>query len=233
MKAKKSVFGVFCLIVAFVGLKVEDHIIDTEPAIREVPTSRKVVALTFDDGPLNTSTPKILQILREKGVKATFFVVGERVEKYPMLVRQEAAEGHEVGNHTYSHPKLRGLNRQEIDKEIEKNETLISQVAPRPTLFRPPEGKYSKTVLEDARERGYIIVLWSIDTKDWRCPPVGDIVDSVLKNVKPGSIILLHDGKYPSPTPEAVDCIIDSLKSRGYEFVTVSELLQYYQPASR
>ena len=110
-----------------------------------------------------------------------------------------------------------------------RTEELIAKVAPRPTLFRPPQGRINSALTKIVRDRDYIVILWSVDPQDWRNPPVGTIVDDVVKNVRPGSIILLHDGKYPSSTPEALYFIIDSLKARGYEFVTVSELLQYYE----
>jgi len=229
MKLAQGIWGLFFVVTIMVGMKIENHLIDITPSIRKVPTSQKVVALTFDDGPLNESTPLILSILKEKNVKATFFVVGERVKQFPALVQQEVAEGHEIGNHTYSHPKLKMESKKQIEEELISTEKAILAVAPQPTLFRPPEGFYNDTILQLARDNGYLIVLWSIDTNDWRYPPVGKIIDSVLKDIKPGSIILLHDGKYPSSTPEALGFIIDSLKARGYEFVTVSDLLQYYE----
>lgn len=229
MKLSQGIWGFFFFIAVVVSMKLENHLIDVAPAIRNVPTSQKVVALTFDDGPLNDTTPEILGILKEKNVKATFFVVGERVERFPMLVRQEIEDGHEVGTHTYSHPKLTKLSKNQLEEELNKAEKAILSVAPKPTLFRPPGGSYNNTIIKLTRDNGYLTILWSIDTLDWRSPPVGDIVNSVLKDIKPGSIILLHDGKYPSPTPEAVEFIIDNLRSLGYEFVTVSELLQYYE----
>lgn len=229
MKLSKKFWGVFFFLAVMVGMKLENHLIDLAPAIRNVPTSQKVIALTFDDGPLKDTTPEILGILKEKNVKATFFVVGERVERFPMLVQQEIEEGHEVGTHTYSHPNLTKLRKNQLEEELYKTEKAILTVAPKPTLFRPPGGAYNDKIIKLTKDNGYLTILWSIDTQDWRSPPVGDIVNSVLKDVKPGSIILLHDGKYPSPTPEAVEFIIDSLRSLGYEFVTVSELLQYYE----
>ena len=225
----KSQF-ILLLFTLMIATKIEDHLVDVAPIIRQVPTTHKVVALTFDDGPLTESTPEILSILREKNIKATFFVVGEQVEKFPMLVQQEIADGHEVGSHSYSHPTLTTLNKNELEKELARTEQSILKVAPKPTLFRPPGGFYNDTILKMARDDGYITILWSVDPYDWRYPPVGDIVNVVLKDSKPGSIILLHDGKYPSSTPEALGFIIDSLSTRGYEFVTVSELLQYYEP---
>jgi len=228
MRLSKGLLGFFFLTL-LITMKTEDHLVDISPVIRQVPTPHKVVALTFDDGPLTESTPEILSILKEKNIKATFFVVGEQVEKFPMLVQQEIAEGHEVGSHTYSHPTLIKLRKDEIEKELDTTEQAILKVAPRPTLFRPPGGFYNDMILKKARDNGYLTILWSVDPYDWRYPPVGEIINVVLRDSKPGSIILLHDGKYPSSTPEALGFIIDSLSARGYEFVTVSELLQYYQ----
>lgn len=220
--------GLFFFTMLFAG-KVEDHLIDISDVIWKVPTSRKVVALTFDDGPVSTTTPEILNILKEKKIKATFFVVGEQVKRFPTIVSQEIAEGHEVGNHTYSHPMLVNLRESVIEEELKRTENEILKVAPKPTLFRPPGGFNNKKILKIARDSEYSMILWTIDPVDWRSPAVGDIVNLVVEDVKPGSIILLHDGKYPSSTPEALWFIIDSLESRGYEFVTVSELLQYYE----
>lgn len=226
---KRIIWGVFFSFSILFAAKVEDHLVDIADVIWKVPTSRKVVALTFDDGPVSTTTPEILNILKEKNIKATFFVVGEQVKRFPNLVSQEVAEGHEVGNHTYTHPMLTNLQADRIEQELKSTEKEILEVAPKPTLFRPPGGFNNKEVLTLARDSEYSIILWSIDPIDWRYPSVGDIVNVVVNDVKPGSIILLHDGKSPSPTPEALWFIIDSLESRGYEFVTVTELLQYYE----
>jgi polysaccharide deacetylase family sporulation protein PdaB len=226
---KGLIWGTFFFFTVLFAAKVEDHLIDISDVIWKVPTTRKVVALTFDDGPVSTTTPEILNILKEKNIKATFFVVGEQVKRYPGLVSQEIAEGHEVGNHTYTHPMLTNLQEDRIGQELKKTEKEILEVAPKPTLFRPPGGFSNKKILTLARDSEYSIILWSIDPMDWRHPPVGDIVNVVVKDAKPGSIILLHDGKDPSSTPEALWFIIDSLESRGYEFVTVTELLQYYE----
>ena len=229
MKTSYTIWGFVFFFAIVVAMKSENFLIDITPAIRSVPTSQKVVALTFDDGPIDNTTSEILKILKEKNIKATFFVIGEQVKQFPMLVREEIADGHEVGSHTYSHPNLTKLRKNQLEEELDKTEQIILTVAPKPILFRPPEGFYNDTIIQLARNNGYLTVLWSIDTKDWRSPPVGDIVNSVLKNIKPGSIILLHDGRDPSPTPEAVEFIIDSLQALGYEFVTVSQLLQYYE----
>jgi polysaccharide deacetylase family sporulation protein PdaB len=221
----------FLALAIIIAGKAENDLIDNKPAIHKVPTSHKVAALTFDDGPLSKTTPEILAVLREKKVKATFFVIGENVERFPLLVKQEIDEGHEVGSHSYTHPLLHKLAKNLVARELNKTDDIISMYAPKPMLFRPPQGKYNSTISKLARENGYTIILWSIDTLDWRHPPVGKVASAVLENIKPGSIILLHDGITNSPTPEALGFIIDGLRDRGYDLVTVSELLQYYEDA--
>lgn len=233
MKSSSILWGALLMFSVLWSSKMEDHLIDISEVIYKVPTTHKVVALTFDDGPVNIATDEILAILKEKNVKATFFVVGEQVKKFPKLVMQEIAEGHEVGNHTYSHPALTKLSKNKIEEELDKTEKEILKVAPKPIFFRPPEGAYNNATFKIARNDGYSIILWSVDPYDWRYPSAGEIVNVVLKDVKPGSIILLHDGKYPSSTPEALWFIIDSLKSQGYEFVTISELLQFYEDEAK
>ncbi|SEO28000.1 polysaccharide deacetylase family protein [Propionispora vibrioides] len=198
-----------------------------DQTISGVSTTDKVVALTIDDGPHYKVTPQILTILKEKQVRATFFVLGENVEHCPQIFAQEVADGHEIGTHTYSHKTLSKLSPQKLSEEFDKAEKVIRTTAPKPTLFRPPGGFYNSQVLALAHQKGYQVVLWSVDPQDWNRPPTQEVIDKVLKEVKPGSIILLHDGQYPLPTPQALGVIIDRLRERGYEFVTVSELLQH------
>lgn len=200
---------------------------DNLKTVSKVPTDQKVVALTIDDGPHYKMTPEILKILRDKNVKVTFFVLGVNAEQSPKLLEQEVADGHEIAMHTYSHPSLKSASSQTVMEEFDKAEKVITPIAPKPTLFRPPGGLYNSKVIETANQRGYKVVLWSIDPRDWSRPPSEQVVDTVLKEIKPGSIVLLHDGQYPLPTPEALSIIIDRLRQQGYEFVTVSELLRY------
>ncbi|HWR44182.1 polysaccharide deacetylase family protein [Sporomusa sp.] len=226
MKRRYLMVCTIALTVALASVS-EKHLSDDAQTISKVPTTHKVVALTIDDGPNYKATPEILAVLREKHVRATFFVLGQNVERFPDFLAQEVADGHEIGAHTYSHLSLPKLSPQEISEEFDKAEKAILAIAPKPTLFRPPGGFYNTQVIEIARQRGYTVVLWSIDPKDWSCPPTDRVVEKVLTDIKPGSIILLHDGQYPLPTPKALGIIIDRLRERGYEFVTVSELFQY------
>lgn len=226
MKIMRPLFLTIAIILT-ITIAIGEHLADESQAISKVPTSHKVVALTIDDGPNNKVTPEILAIFREKKVKATFFVLGVNAEHSQQLLAQEVADGHEIGAHTYSHPFLPKLDSAKVAVEFDKAEKVISAVAPKPTLFRPPGGLYNPEILKTARQKGYTTVLWSIDPRDWSCPPTEKIVETILKEVKPGSIILLHDGQFPLPTPQALAIVIDRLRELGYEFVTVSELLQY------
>jgi peptidoglycan/xylan/chitin deacetylase (PgdA/CDA1 family) len=220
--------GVFGIMLS-AAVMVQGVITENNKAIKRVPTTHKVVALTVDDGPHYNTTPQILAVLREKKVKVTFFVLGEHAVAHPEIVAQEVADGHEVASHAYSHVFLSKLSKMEIGEQLDKAEKAITVAAPKPVLFRPPGGAYNDTVLAEAQTRGYTTILWSVDPGDWRRPSVSHIVENVMSHVKPGGIVLLHDGQYPLPTPEALGIIIDKLREEGYSIVTVSELLQYYE----
>ena len=187
----------------------------------------KAVALTFDDGPHPTLTAEILAVLREFHVPATFFVIGENAKRYPSLLREIVRDGHEIGNHTYTHVRPDKAEKSAFMREISAcSDVIYSVTQKKPSLFRPPEGAINDQVREIAGESGYRIVLWSIDTEDWRHTPPHDIVSRVTREVRDGDIILMHDyiGR-GSPTPEALKKMIPALIARGYRFVLVSELL--------
>lgn len=186
------------------------------------------IALTFDDGPHPVYTPQILDILKANGIKATFFIIGENAENHPEIVRRIIAEGHEIGNHTYSHPHLKKIGDEELTHELKKTETLLREKFHyTPTLFRPPEGYCCAAVQQSSDRMGYALTLWDVDTTDWAHNPSENIIKTVLATVKEGSIILCHDYvTKPSPTPDAIKVLIPKLKAKGYEFVTVSELIK-------
>ncbi len=191
-------------------------------------TTEKKIALTFDDGPLPGKTEAILDVLRENGVRATFFMVGSQVEANPALSRRVAEEGHEIGNHTFTHNGIRTEKKEELCREIEKTEAAISEACGKmPALFRPPTGWCSATVSAAAKENGYEIVMWSVDTEDWKGRSADAIVGTVLETVRPGAIVLMHDGIYrESHTAEALSALIPRLRAEGYEFVTAGELIE-------
>ena len=187
----------------------------------------KKIALTFDDGPHPVKTPKILDLLEKHGVKATFFIVGSLAEYHPEIVAREAAEGHELANHSHTHARLSGLTEAEIKAEIEKADAIIKKAAGvTPRLFRPPEGAYSGNVVKIASDMGKETIIWTVDTLDWAKTPRDAIVENVKANVTSGSIILFHDcTREGTFTLESLEVLIPYLKSQGYEFVTVSELI--------
>lgn len=188
----------------------------------------KKIALTFDDGPHPRLTPKILEILDKYSIKATFFVIGVNVKNYPKQLEMILDNGHEVGNHTYSHNVLKSLPKEKIEKEVSDTEKQIKKIRDYDlTLLRPPCGLYDKSLEKIAEEKKSKIVLWSLDTLDWSHTSAKQMSKNILKNVKDGDIILFHDyvsGEYN--TPDALEIIIPILLEKGYEFVTVSELLQ-------
>lgn len=216
--------AIVCNLVYETAGVLEDH----TQVIKKIPTAHKVVALTVDDGPHGKVTPELLRLLQEKGVKATFFMLGANVEKHPEIVKQVIDNGHEIACHSYSHKRLNTLTTVELNQEFEQFEALLQNLSvPKPVFFRPPDGAYNDAVVALAYQRGYKTILWSVDAGDWRCPPVQQVVQVVLQQVKPGAIILMHDGQYPLPTTPAVGLIIDKLRSQGYQFLTMSELMQY------
>jgi len=191
----------------------------------------KQIALTFDDGPHPVYTREILDILAEYDIRATFFVIGQNAEWFPGLVQEELAAGHEIGNHTYHHANLRTVQYETVLHEILDMENAVwENVECRPHLLRPPGGLYGEDVCRAAAALDYTVILWSVDTRDWDHPTVEQIVENVLGNAEGGDIILFHDYvSGSSPTPEALRQIIPVLLAEGYEFVTVSELLDTLQ----
>lgn len=185
------------------------------------------IAITFDDGPHPTQTPEILDILAEYGVKATFFIVGKNAALHPDLICRTIDEGHELGNHTYSHIMLPGVRPSMALREITDCETFITETTDyRPKVMRPPGGAINKTVARIISAMDCDIVLWNIDTRDWSHPAPDKIVTDILNKVRSGDIILFHD--YISggtPTPEALRRVLPELLARGFRLVTVSELL--------
>lgn len=190
----------------------------------DVPDKR--MAVSFDAMWGTERTDKLLGVLRKHGVKTTFFLGGSWVEKYPDYVRKLVAEGHEVGNHTYSHPHLNALSPDAIREELERNGAMIAEITgKKPFLFRPPFGEYGNKVIETAKGLGYQTIQWSIDSHDWMDVTADYMVNRVLKAVGPGDIVLFHnDGKH---TAEAVDLLIPELSRRGFRLVPVSELIYH------
>lgn len=204
-------------------------VLGPEKAIKKIPTNHKIIALTFDDGPHPSTTGELLAVLDRNQVKATFFVLGANAQKYPQLLAAIAACGHELASHSYTHRIPSRLPPQELLSEVKAAESVIMSVAPRPELFRPPGGGYNDAIVGLLRENGYTTVLWSIDPRDWERRSAAQTAGFVTAKAEPGAIVLLHEGECAANTPAAVETIISRLKEQGYEFVTVGELLQYYE----
>ncbi|MEH1873569.1 MAG: polysaccharide deacetylase family protein [Nostoc sp.] len=188
---------------------------------------QKVIALTFDDGPWPESTAEVLDILKKNQIKGTFFVIGQNVKNYPDLLKQEIAEGHVIGNHTWHH-WYQFLNPQAAAYEIDHTEDIIYQTTGLKTnLFRPPGGIMHNGVVDYARNSKYTIILWSSDSVDYSRPPVSKLIGNVFRQAKPGGIVLMHDGGgNRSKTVQALPQIIANFRKQGYRFVTIPELLE-------
>ncbi len=218
---KKALIVILLLSVLVIPVRADDNV------IYSWHSNEKKIALTFDDGPHPELTREILDILDEYGVKATFFVIGENAGWYPELVAEEYNRGHEIGNHTFDHGDMKKLTTDQIKAEIESTENAVYEnIEYRTKFFRPPGGLIGNSVLSAASDEDYRIVCWSVDTRDWAHTPVDKIVENVLTNTGEGDIILFHDYiSGDSPTPAALRKIIPELLSRGYTFVTISELV--------
>ena len=179
------------------------------------------VAITFDDGPRSDTTEKLLDGLKERGVKATFFLIGESAEKNPEIVKRMKDEGHLIGSHTYSHVQLTNLTEAKAKEEISKANSIIEGITGEdPRYIRPPYGSYSDKLLMSVNMTP---MLWTVDPNDWNTTNTAQIVKKVVSDVRCGDIILLHD-IYPSSVAAALE-IIDELQAKGYVFVTVDQIV--------
>jgi len=219
----------FLFLLTVVGIFTITQSSLTTPSLVRTPgtyymanTQEKVIALTFDDGPDPIDTPEVLDILKEKKVQATFFVLGKAAQANPYLLKRLIIEGHEIGNHSFNHD----YQQRRLIEEIKlTDQEVFASTGTHTYFYRPPGGLISKIQLETVNKNGHIVALWSVDSKDWRNPGVKQIVDNVIKNVFPGAIILLHDGGYQrTQTVKALGPMIDALRDRGYRLTTLSGL---------
>lgn len=184
---------------------------------------RPVVALTFDDGPNASSTPILLDGLKERKVRATFFLIGENVEKgeNEKIVKRMYEEGHLIGNHTYTHCNLSKLETGEAKKELEQTDTVIEKITGKqPAFARAP---YGELPVDSEQDLSRMYIGWTVDPLDWMTEDAGTVVKTVVEEINPGDVILLHDC-YPSSVQAAIR-IVDLLQGKGYEFVTVDHLI--------
>lgn len=184
-----------------------------------IDPKKPVIALTFDDGP-SKYTSKILDILKENNANATFFVIGNKVEIFKETIKKMVEFGNEIGNHSYSHKWLTKLDKQDFEMEIKKTQEIIKEITGyTPTLLRPTYGSINKNIRLNTDLK---IVMWTVDTMDWKLKNSKNIVERALKDIKDGDIVLMHDIR--KSTLEAVKILVLELKKQGYQFVTVSEL---------
>jgi peptidoglycan-N-acetylglucosamine deacetylase len=199
-----------------------------------VPRGRKQLALTFDDGPNDPHTPKLLEVLARQNVRATFFLIGRYVRERPHLVREIASRGHAIGNHTYTHPLLIFQSEPEIRKQLSDCRSVLHDVVgEHSNLFRPPFGGRRPAVLRITRELGLEPVMWNVTGYDWNAPPAAVIEAKVARQIRGGDVILLHDGGHRqmgadrAQTVLATDHLIARHQSEGYEFVTIPQMMKW------
>jgi len=192
-----------------------------------VNTSQPIVAMTFDDGPHPDLTPKLLDLLKKRNIRATFYVIGRNVAAYPEIARRMVEEGHEIGNHTYTHPALSKIGASRVKSELDRTSDIIRQVTgANPKTMRPPYGATNTSLSRRIHgEFSMPVIMWSVDPQDWRYRNASRVSSHIIANAKPGDIILAHD-IHPS-TIAAMPAALDALLAKGFRFVTVSELLEY------
>ena len=228
-RRRQIIYCIFVAVLILMGLfmkKKSDRVSradsrSVESRIENMSEIPPRVALTFDDGPHPVYTKSLLDGLRERGVKATFFVVGENISGNEDLIRQMAADGHLIGNHTYDHADISKLSDEENCRELQKTSDLVKSITGRQTAYvRPPFGNWKDSL--DCKV-SMIAVKWTLDTLDWKSKNVTEIVKKVMQQVTDHDIILMHD-YYPTSVEAALQAV-DKLKAKGYEFVTVEELI--------
>lgn len=212
--------GAAVCLAAMAALAIGGHG-TAEPAAAIVNENGPVIALTFDDGPYPKVTGHILDVLEKNGVCATFFVLGSRIEGHEDMLTRMDELGCEIGNHSFSHADLTRLSKADCQRELSDTDAEIRRVTGHEaSVVRPPYGYYNKTVMS-AAERP--LILWTVDTNDWRGKAPGEIADYVIQQAKEGSVILMHDQQ--TQTADAMEMIIPTLIEEGFRFVTVSELI--------
>ena len=196
------------------------------------PKSR-LLALTYDDGPNAKCTPALLHVLAKHDVRATFFMMGSHAAQHPDIARAVAAAGHDIGNHTQTHPNLIFCSPTQVISQLDEcHRVLTDVVGEHAKLFRPPFGGRRPDVLRSARNKGYIPVMWSVTAYDWKPVPPEKVEAHVTRQVRGGDVILMHDGGHLSPdadrsaTVVATDRLIARFKTEGYTFVSVSEMIE-------
>jgi len=199
--------------------------VGTRDTYNSVSTTLPFVALTYDDGPHPSHTPRLLDILKARNVKATFYVIETNAKRHPDIIRRMIAEGHEVGNHTVTHGNLARMSADQVRRELRvTHETITSTTGIPPLTMRPPYGALTTAQRSWIRQEfGYPTIMWSVDPEDWKKPGVSVVTNRLVSGAKPGGILLLHD--IHAPTIEASPGTVDQLLNKGFQFVTVSQLI--------
>ena len=221
------------IIAAFATVSVGAASVATSGNSRLLPiysvkrdTDNKVISISFDAAWGNEDTETLIEILDAHNIKTTFFVVGSWVDKYPESVKALSDAGHEIMNHSDSHPHMPKLSKEQMRAEIEAcNNKIEAITGVRPTLFRPPYGEYCDTLIEVLDELGMYCIQWDVDSLDWRDPPPSKICERVCSNVTSGSIVLFHNAAIN--TPAALPSLLEMLQSSGYTIVPVSQNIHY------
>ena len=203
-----------------------------KPTYNSCNVESSTVAMTFDDGPHPKLTPKLLDLLKERGIKATFFVIGKNVAEFPDIAKRIVDEGHEIANHSWSHPQLTKLSQAAFAAEIaQTNDAIEKATGVRPVVMRPPYGAINSTLTKRLNEEyGLSVIIWSVDPLDWKIRKSDHVSSHIIKNAAPGAIILAHD--IHASTIDAMPATFDALQSKGYKFATVSELIAMDRPAA-
>jgi peptidoglycan-N-acetylglucosamine deacetylase len=196
----------------------------------QVRVDQPYIAMTFDDGPSAENTPRLLEMLKQRNIKATFFLIGQNAASNPDIVRRILADGHEIGNHSWTHPQLSKLSDDRVTAEITKTQDAIKEASGfSPTLLRPPYGAITSRQREWIENQfGLNVILWSVDPFDWKRPGASVITQRILSQARPGAIILSHD--IHKQTVDAMPATLDGLLAKGYKFATVSQLIAMNKP---
>lgn len=206
---------------------------NTQITFHSVRVSGSYIAVTFDDGPNATLTPKLLDLLAERKIKATFFVLGENAVRYPAILKRASSEGHEIGNHSWSHRNFAKTSEETIRAELQRTDDVIQQATGiRPKIMRPPYGELTPSQRQWVHsEFGHSVIMWDVDPLDWKEPGAPVVSRRIISATKAGSIILSHD--IHAQTIAAMPDAFDGLLAKGFKFLTVSELLALAESSPR
>jgi peptidoglycan-N-acetylglucosamine deacetylase len=220
------------------GLPVREHNeaapvdVKLQPTLRpiySVKTTEKVATLTFDISWGSQMAPKVLDVLKQEGVKATFFLSGPWAKNHQELVQRIRDDGHDIQSHGQEHVDLNKLGREGAAKNVARAHEILKEMAPKePSYIRPPNGAFDKNSVQGAKDLGYATVIWSVDSLDWKNPGVDTIINRATKLIHPGAIILMHASDSCKQTDQALPVVIKNLRAQGYKFLTLDPLVRTY-----